>query len=83
MNILFISPVFSGGIGGHAAMLADKLSNYGYKVKKMQVPHIPIKNLKNPSFLRLLSYSSESCDKVKSTNTRSNYFIGPCLRRPT
>ena len=36
MNILFISPVFSGGIGGHAAMLADKLSDYGYKVKKMQ-----------------------------------------------
>ena len=49
MNILFISPVFSGGIGGHAAMLADKLSDYGYKIKKMQVPHIQIKNLKKQS----------------------------------
>jgi len=45
MNILFISPIFSGGIGGHASMLADQLSNYGYEVKKMQAPHIPIKNL--------------------------------------
>ena len=34
MNILFISPVFSGGIGGHAAMLADKLSDYGSQGKK-------------------------------------------------
>ena len=58
MNILFISPVFSGGIGGHAAMLADKLSDYGYKVKKMQVPHLPIKNLKNPSFALFSSLKS-------------------------
>ena len=50
MRLLFISPRFSGGIGGHAAMLADKLTEYGYEVKKMDVPHIPIKNLKNPSF---------------------------------
>ena len=58
MNILFISPIFSGGIGGHAAMLADKLSDYGYKVQKMQVPHIPIKNLKNPSFALFSSLKS-------------------------
>ena len=50
MKLLFISPRFSGGIGGHAAMLADKLTEYGYEVKKMDVPHVPIKNLKNPSF---------------------------------
>lgn len=50
MKILFISPRYSGGIGGHAAMLAEQLTKYGYEVTKMQTPHIPIKNLKNPSF---------------------------------
>lgn len=50
MKFLFISPRFSGGIGGHAAILARKLENSGHSVKKMKTPHIPIKNLKNPSF---------------------------------
>ena len=50
MKILFISPRYSGGIGGHASMLANQLSKNGHYVKKMEVPHIPIKNLKNPSF---------------------------------
>ena len=44
MKFLFISPRFSGGIGGHASMLADQLSQNGHYVKKMSVPHIPIKN---------------------------------------
>ena len=50
MKFLFISPRFSGGIGGHAAMLSDQLSKKGHEVTKMKTPHIPIKNLKNPSF---------------------------------
>lgn len=50
MKFLFISPRYSGGIGGHAAMLADQLSQRGHEVTKMDTPHIPIKNLKNPSF---------------------------------
>lgn len=50
MKFLFISPRFSGGIGGHATMLADQLSQKGHEVTKMETPHIPIKNLKNPSF---------------------------------
>lgn len=50
MKFLFISPRFSGGIGGHAAMLANQLQNIGHDVTKMQTSHIPIKNLKNPSF---------------------------------
>ena len=79
MNILFISPVFSGGIGGHAAMLADKLSDYGYKVKKMQVPHLPIKNLKNPSFALFSSLKSltnrESFDIVHGFNIPSAYAM--------
>ena len=79
MNILFISPVFSGGIGGHATMLADKLSDYGYKVKKMQVPYIPIKNLKNPSFALFSSLKSltnrESFDIVHGFNIPSAYAM--------
>jgi len=79
MNILFISPVFSGGIGGHAAMLADKLSDHGYSVKKMQVPHIPIKNLKNPSFALFSSLKSltnrESFDIVHGFNIPSAYAM--------
>jgi glycosyltransferase involved in cell wall biosynthesis len=50
MKILLISPRYSGGIGGHANLLAQKLRKYGYEVSLMDVPHIPIKNLKNPSY---------------------------------
>ena len=60
-------------------MLADKLSNYGYKVKKMQVPHIPIKNLKNPSFAIFSSLKSltnrESFDIVHGFNIPSAYAM--------
>ena len=50
MKFLFISPRYSGGIGGHAEMLANQLEHAGHSVTKMKAPHIPIKNLKNPSF---------------------------------
>ena len=50
MKFLFISPTYSGGTGGHVSMLANHLQNSGHEVKKMKIPHIPIKNLKNPSF---------------------------------
>ena len=50
MRILFISPRYEGGIGGHAFRVAEKLRESGFDVKLMHVPHIPIKNLKNPSF---------------------------------
>ena len=50
MKFLFISPRFDGGIGGHATMLADQLSQIGHEVTKMKTPHLPIKNFKNPSF---------------------------------
>ena len=50
MKILYISPKYSGGIGGHAFRVAEKLREVGFDVKLMHVPHIPIKNLKNPSF---------------------------------
>ncbi len=50
MKILFISPRYEGGIGGHAFRVAEKLREFGFDVKLMHVPHVPIKNLKNPSF---------------------------------
>jgi len=77
MKLLFISPRFSGGIGGHAAMLADKLTENGFEVKKMTVPHIPIKNMKNPSFALLSTLkgivSRESFDIVHGFNIPSAY----------
>ena len=50
MKFLFISPRYSGGIGGHAKRVAEKLREYGHDVTLMEIPHIPIKKLKNPSF---------------------------------
>ena len=52
MNILFISPTYSGvgGVGPHAFRVAEKLREIGYNIELMHVPHIPIKNLKNLSF---------------------------------
>lgn len=51
MKILFISPRYEGGIGGHAAMLADQLRKHGIQVDLMNPSKIPVKNLKNPSFV--------------------------------
>ena len=50
MKILYISPRYQGGIGGHAKRVAEKLREHGHDVKLMQISHIPIKKLKNPSF---------------------------------
>ena len=50
LNILYISPTFVGGIGGHAFRVSEKLNQNGFNIELMHVPHIPIKNLKNPSF---------------------------------
>jgi glycosyltransferase involved in cell wall biosynthesis len=58
LKILFISPRYSGGIGGHAAMLAAQLRQHGFQVDFMDPPKIPIKNLKNPSFVITSSLSS-------------------------
>ena len=79
MKILFISPRYSGGIGGHASMLAEQLSQSGHYVKKLQVPHIPIKNLKNPSFAIFSIMKSivdrESYDIVHGFNIPSAYAM--------
>ena len=79
MKILFISPRYSGGIGGHASMLADQLLQNGHYVKKMEVPHIPIKNFKNPSFTIFSTLKSiidrESYDIVHGFNIPSAYAM--------
>ena len=79
MKILFISPRYSGGIGGHASMLANQLSKNGHYVKKMEVPHIPIKNLKNPSFTLLSTFKSiidrDSYDIAHAFNIPSAYAM--------
>ncbi|WP_428325014.1 glycosyltransferase family 4 protein [Nitrosopumilus sp.] len=75
MKFLFISPRFSGGIGGHAAMLANQLQNLGHDVTKMPTPHIPIKNLKNPSFAIL--------GALKGIVSRENYDIVHAFNIPS
>jgi len=79
MKLLFISPRFSGGIGGHANMLYEHLIKNGFDVKKMEVPHIPIKNLKNPSFAIFSSLkgilSKDSFDIVHAFNVPSAYAM--------
>ena len=79
MKILFIAPQYSGGIGGHASMLADQLLQNGHYVKKMEVPHIPIKNFKNPSFTIFSTIKSivnrESYDIIHGFNIPSAYAM--------
>ena len=81
MKILFISPTFSGagGIGPHALRLSQKLSQEGYDIELMDVPRIPIKNLKNPSFsvfgtLKALS-NSKTYDVVHAWNVPSAFIM--------
>jgi len=50
MKILFIAPKYSGGIGGHAKRVAEKLQEKGFEIELMYAPHVPIKKLKNPTF---------------------------------
>ena len=50
LNILYISPTFVGGIGGHAFRVSEKLNQNNFDIELMKIPHLPIKNLKNPSF---------------------------------
>ena len=75
MKFLFISPRYSGGIGGHAEMLANQLENSGHSVTKMQTPHIPIKNLKNPSFAIF--------GTIKGILNRENYDIVHAFNIPS
>ena len=79
MKILFISPNYSGGIGAHAFRVAEKLREHGFEVKLMSIPHIPIKNIKNPSFsifgiMKALS-NKEKYDVVHGFNVPSAFVM--------
>ena len=58
-------------------MLAEKLTKHGFEVKKMSVPHIPIKNMMNPSFALLSTLKGiinrEFFDVVHGFNIPSAY----------
>jgi len=60
-------------------MLYTQLTKNGFDVQKMEVPHIPIKNLKNPSFAILSSLkgilSKESFDIIHGFNVPSAYAM--------
>jgi len=79
MKILFIAPRYSGGIGGHATRVAEKLRENGFDVRLMDAPKIPIKNLKNPSFAVLSTLkailSREKFDVVHAFNVPSAFAM--------
>jgi glycosyltransferase involved in cell wall biosynthesis len=79
MKILFIAPKYSGGIGGHAFRVYEKLLEHGFNIKLMHVPHIPIKKLKNPSFAVLSSLKAilgtEKYDIVHAFNVPSSFAM--------
>src|SRR3989304_7118042 len=79
MKILFIGRRYSGGIGGQVFRVAEKLQEYGFDVKLMNVPHIPIKKLKSPSFAILGSlkslFSIDSYDVVHAFNVPSAFVM--------
>ncbi|MEM4252111.1 MAG: glycosyltransferase family 4 protein [Candidatus Nitrosotenuis sp.] len=79
MKILFIAPRYGGGIGGHAARVAEKLRQHGFDVKLMHVPHIQIKKLKNPSFAIFGSLkamlSGETFDVAHAFNVPSAFVM--------
>ena len=79
MKILFIAPKYSGGIGGHAFRVYEKLREYGFDVKLMHAPHIPIRKLKNPSFAALSTLKAivgtEKYDIVHAFNVPSAFAM--------
>ena len=79
MNILYIAPKYEGGIGGHAKRVAEKLHENNLSVKLMQVPHLPIKNLKNPTFTIIGSVKAKlehnEYDVVHAWNVPSAFIM--------
>jgi len=79
MKILFIAPKYSGGIGGHAFRVAEKLREQGFDIKLMYTPHIPVNKLKNPSFTIFSSIKAlmgnEKFDVVHAFNIPSVFAM--------
>jgi glycosyltransferase involved in cell wall biosynthesis len=79
LNILYISPTFVGGIGGHAFRVSEKLNQNNFDIELMKIPHIPIKNLKNPSFTIFgkikAMFNKKSYDLVHAWNIPSGIIM--------
>lgn len=79
MKILFIAPRYSGGVGGHISRIIPKLKTSGFEIEIMQIPHIPIKNLKNPSFtifgIIQALLNNKSFDIVHAFNVPSAFIM--------
>ena len=79
MKILYISPRYEGGIGGHAKRVAEKLRENNFDIELMDIPHVPIKNLKNPSFTILgtvkAMINSKKYDIVHAWNIPSSFVM--------
>src|SRR3990172_2664477 len=79
VKILFISPRYDGGIGGHAKRVAEKLQDCGFDVVLFRVPYIPIKKLKNPTFSLFGSLKAtllrEQYDVVHAWNIPSAFIM--------
>ena len=79
MKILFIAPHYSGGVGGHVSRIIPRLKTSGLEIDMMHVPHIPIKNLKNPSFtvfgIIQALLKKESYDVVHAFNLPSAFVM--------
>ncbi|RDJ32148.1 MAG: glycosyltransferase [Crenarchaeota archaeon] len=79
MKILYIAPTYKGGIGGHAKRVAEKLRENDIEVDLMDVPHIPIKKLKNPSFTLFgtlkAKFAKEKYDIVHAWNIPSAFVM--------
>ena len=67
MKILYIASRYEGGIGGFAKRVAGRLQDNGFDIDMMKVPHVPIKNLKNPSFAIL--------GRIKAMTTSKEYDV--------
>ena len=79
MKILFIASTYRGGNGAHITRVSRMLIKHGFEVSRLEVPHIPIKNMKNPSFalfgtIRALT-NRESYDIVHAFNIPSAFAM--------
>jgi L-malate glycosyltransferase len=79
MKILFISPRYDGGIGGHVKRVGEKLREYGFEIEFMKAPHLPVKKLKNPSFVMTSTFNAitnrKTYDVVHAFNIPSAFSM--------
>ena len=79
MKILYIASRYDDSVGGTAKRISEKLNENGFDIELMHVPHIPIKNIKNPSFALFGSILSiakkEHYDIVHAWNVPSAFVM--------